>query len=143
MQTEDPDMTQRNQERNLFRDAAYGLFIHFGLYAIPGGIWQGRRAPHGSEWIMRNLEIPLADVNWRILQAYIDEKARSGRVDGFIILYSRKNDIVIDYLCEQGLLYVIVGLPSSLKSVAELMSAYLSIFVSVYDFEPVQLTDAE
>ncbi len=39
---------------------------------------------------------------------------RSGRVDGFIILYSRKNDIVIDYLCEHGLLYVIVGKPSDL-----------------------------
>ena len=34
---------------------------------------------------------------------------RSGSVDGFIMLYSRKDDIVLDYLCEQGLLYVIVG----------------------------------
>lgn len=40
----------------------------------------------------------------------------SGRVDGFIVLYSRKNDIVIDYLCEHGLLYVIVGKPSDLAS---------------------------
>ena len=39
---------------------------------------------------------------------------RNGRVDGFIVLYSRKNDIVIDYLCEQGLLYVIVGKASDL-----------------------------
>ena len=39
---------------------------------------------------------------------------RSGRVAGFIILYSRKNDIVVDYLCEHGLLYVIVGKPSDL-----------------------------
>ena len=41
---------------------------------------------------------------------------QSGRVAGFIILYSRKNDIVIDYLCEQGLLYVIVGKPCDLTS---------------------------
>lgn len=34
---------------------------------------------------------------------------RSGRADGFIMLYSRKTDPIIDYLCEQGLLYVIVG----------------------------------
>lgn len=39
---------------------------------------------------------------------------RSGKADGFILLYSRKNDIVIDYLCEQGLLYVIVGKPDDL-----------------------------
>ena len=35
----------------------------------------------------------------------------SGRIDGFILLYSRKNDVVTDYLCEQGVLYVIVGKP--------------------------------
>ena len=35
----------------------------------------------------------------------------SGRIDGFILLYSRKDDPVIDYLCEQGVLYVIVGKP--------------------------------
>lgn len=36
----------------------------------------------------------------------------SGKIDGFIVLYSRKNDCVVDYLCEQGILYVIVGKPS-------------------------------
>ena len=39
---------------------------------------------------------------------------RSGSVDGFIMLYSKKNDIVIDYLCNQGLLYVVVGKPNEL-----------------------------
>ena len=39
---------------------------------------------------------------------------RSGRIDGFIMLYSRKKDLVIDYLCEQGLLYVMVGKPGDL-----------------------------
>lgn len=48
-----------------------------------------------------------------ILQS-VQNLHQSGRVDGFIILYSRKNDIVIDYLCEQGLLYVIVGKPGDL-----------------------------
>ena len=39
---------------------------------------------------------------------------RSGRIDGFIMLYSRKKDMVADYLCEQGLLYVMVGKPGEL-----------------------------
>lgn len=39
---------------------------------------------------------------------------RGGRVDGFILLYARKQDMVTDYLCEQGLLYVVVGKPSEL-----------------------------
>ena len=38
----------------------------------------------------------------------------SGRADGFILLYSQKNDAVIDYLCERGILYVIVGKPQEM-----------------------------
>ena len=53
--------TERQQERENFSSLGYGLFIHFGLYAIPGGYWNGERAPHGSEWLMRNLQVPLAD----------------------------------------------------------------------------------
>lgn len=39
---------------------------------------------------------------------------RSGRVDGFIMLYARQKDQAVDYLCEHGLLYVVVGKPSEL-----------------------------
>ena len=41
---------------------------------------------------------------------------RSKNTDGFIILYSRKQDPIVDYLCEQGLLYVIVGKPVELAN---------------------------
>lgn len=34
---------------------------------------------------------------------------QSGQVDGFILLYSRKNDPVVTYLGEQGALYVVIG----------------------------------
>ena len=36
---------------------------------------------------------------------------RSNSIDGFILLYSKKN-VVVDYFCEHGLLYVIVGKPN-------------------------------
>lgn len=41
---------------------------------------------------------------------------RSGNMDGFILLYSKKNDIIVDYLCEQGILYVIVGKPNEMAN---------------------------
>jgi len=46
-----------------FLRAKYGAIIHWGLYAIPGGVWQGEAAPHGGEWIMKNWRqgIPLSD----------------------------------------------------------------------------------
>ena len=41
-----------------FRDAKYGLFIHFGLYSLLGGEWQGRVTPELAEWIQNDLDIP-------------------------------------------------------------------------------------
>lgn len=43
-----------------------------------------------------------------ILKA-IQSMSRSGKVDGFIVLYSRKDDPIIDYLFSEGLLYILVG----------------------------------
>ena len=42
-----------------FRDAKYGLFIHWGLYAIPAGEWNGRTVPGLGEWIMNRGRIPV------------------------------------------------------------------------------------
>ena len=39
-----------------WREARFGLFIHWGLYAIPAGAWQGR-TDH-AEWIMETAKIP-------------------------------------------------------------------------------------
>lgn len=43
-----------------------------------------------------------------ILQA-VRSMSRSGKVDAFIVLYSRKDDPVIDYLFNEGLLYSLIG----------------------------------
>lgn len=34
---------------------------------------------------------------------------RSGQVEGYIVMYSRQNDPVVDYLYNEGLLYVLIG----------------------------------
>ena len=34
---------------------------------------------------------------------------RSGQVDGFILLYSKEDDAIIDYLYDEGILYVLIG----------------------------------
>lgn len=41
-----------------FRQAKFGLFIHWGLYSIPAGYWKGERSPGIGEWIMNRMKIP-------------------------------------------------------------------------------------
>ncbi len=52
------DQTERVQ---WFRDAKFGLFIHWGLYAIPAGYWNGQPVGSIGEWIMKRATIPVAD----------------------------------------------------------------------------------
>lgn len=40
-----------------WREARFGLFIHWGLYAIPAGEWGGQT--NYGEWIRSNAQIPL------------------------------------------------------------------------------------
>src|SRR5256885_15986562 len=51
----------REKRLEWFRDAKYGLFIHWGLYAIPAGEWQGKRALGLGEWIMNRSKIPVRE----------------------------------------------------------------------------------
>lgn len=44
-----------------FAEAKYGMFIHWGLYALYGGIYGGKEIPYGAEWIMKNAQIPLEE----------------------------------------------------------------------------------
>ncbi|MBC7234835.1 MAG: alpha-L-fucosidase, partial [Chloroflexi bacterium] len=46
---------------NWFRDAKFGLFIHWGLYALLAGTWQGQKVPGIGEWIMYRAQIPVRE----------------------------------------------------------------------------------
>src|SRR3954468_18959816 len=44
-----------------FREAKYGLFIHWGLYALPAGEWNGKRSPGLGEWVMLRSLVPVRE----------------------------------------------------------------------------------
>ena len=52
---------QRNARMAWWREARFGMFIHWGLYSIPAGSWNGKPIPGVGEWIMNNASIPVAD----------------------------------------------------------------------------------
>ncbi|MFN0058626.1 MAG: alpha-L-fucosidase [Planctomycetota bacterium] len=50
-------VTERDSRLDWWREARFGLFIHWGLYAVPAGEW-GTDQHHG-EWIYTSAKIPL------------------------------------------------------------------------------------
>ncbi len=50
-----------NPRSQWFREAKYGLFIHWGIYAIPAGTWKGQQIPGIGEWIMNRAKIPVSE----------------------------------------------------------------------------------
>ncbi|MEO6520645.1 MAG: alpha-L-fucosidase [Mucilaginibacter sp.] len=45
-----------------WRDARFGMFIHWGVYSVPGGMYKGHpMTKGGAEWIMNRSKIPVAE----------------------------------------------------------------------------------
>src|SRR5882724_3123457 len=44
-----------------FREARFGMMIHWGLYAVPAGEWKGKLIPGLGEWIMNRARIPISE----------------------------------------------------------------------------------
>ena len=53
--------TERDARMAWWRDAKFGMFIHWGLFAVPAGEWRGQPVPGIGEWIMNKGRIPVAD----------------------------------------------------------------------------------
>jgi alpha-L-fucosidase len=54
----DPDHERRMQ---WWRDARFGMFIHWGIYAVPAGEYKGARSKEIGEWIMSWANIPRSE----------------------------------------------------------------------------------
>ncbi len=52
---------QRDARMGWWREAKFGMFIHWGVYAVPAGTYKGEQIKGIAEWIMRNAEIPVAE----------------------------------------------------------------------------------
>ena len=52
---------RKDPRLNWFREARFGMFIHWGLYAIPAGTWKGEKVPGIGEWIMFRRQIPVVE----------------------------------------------------------------------------------
>jgi alpha-L-fucosidase len=51
---------QKDARMQWWREARFGMFIHWGIYSVPAGTYHGKQIPSLGEWIMNNGEIPVA-----------------------------------------------------------------------------------
>jgi len=65
----------RDQRLDWFRQARFGVFVHWGPYSVLGGQWKGQPNPGYSEHIMRVARIPR--------QTYKDEVAAKFRPEAY------------------------------------------------------------
>jgi alpha-L-fucosidase len=82
-----------------FREAKYGLFIHWGLYAIPAGEWKGQAVPGIAEWIMHRARIPVREYEalarqWNPVEFDAEAWVRLARDAGtkYIVITSKHHD---------------------------------------------------
>jgi len=52
---------QRDARMAWWREAKFGLFIHWGVYAVPAGFYRDNAVPGNGEWIMCLGKIPMAE----------------------------------------------------------------------------------
>jgi alpha-L-fucosidase len=60
-QTSAPRDPAKEKRLEWFREAKYGLFIHWGLYALPAGEWNGKRSLGLGEWVMFRSTVPVKE----------------------------------------------------------------------------------
>ncbi len=58
-----PEETKEQKDARMqwWREARFGMFIHWGIYSVPAGVYNGKEITSLGEWIMNNGSIPVAD----------------------------------------------------------------------------------
>jgi alpha-L-fucosidase len=53
--------TSRDNRMKWWREARFGMFIHWGVYSVPAGTYKGQKINRIGEWIMNRGKIPVVD----------------------------------------------------------------------------------
>jgi len=53
--------SDKDARMDWWRDATFGMFIHWGAYAVPAGIYNEKPVKGIGEWIMHNSNIPIPE----------------------------------------------------------------------------------
>jgi alpha-L-fucosidase len=129
------EATQRAEARtdprlDWWRDAKFGLFIHWGLYALPAGIWKGQKIPGIGEWIMKRAQIPVAEYEqlanqFNPVEFDADAWVRLAKTAGqrYIVITSKHHDGFCMYGSQVTDYNIVDATPFARDPIAELAEA--------------------
>src|SRR5262245_9137344 len=55
------DPARHDARMKWWREARFGMFIHWAVYSVPAGTYHDRKIPDIGEWIMNRAKIPIAE----------------------------------------------------------------------------------
>jgi alpha-glucosidase len=95
--TDSPE--KREARVSWWREARFGMFIHWGVYAVPAGEWKGEPIAGIGEWIMNRARIPVAEYEkltnqFNPVKFDADEWVRLAKAAGqkYIVITSKHHD---------------------------------------------------
>jgi alpha-L-fucosidase len=90
---------QRDARMKWWREARFGMFIHWGVYSVPAGIYKGQEVRGIGEWIMNRGKIPAAEYRayakeFNPVKFNADEWVRLAKDAGmkYIVITSKHHD---------------------------------------------------
>ncbi len=90
---------ERDARMGWWREARFGMFIHWGIYSVPAGVYDGVPQQSVSEWIMNTAAIPAAEYElyaqqFKPVQFNADEWVTIAKEAGmkYIVITSKHHD---------------------------------------------------
>jgi alpha-L-fucosidase len=56
-----PQQNSTQNKMKWWKEARFGMFIHWGIYSVPAGEYNGKKNPGIGEWIMNTAKIPVVE----------------------------------------------------------------------------------
>lgn len=82
-----------------WREARFGMFIHWGVYSVPAGVYKGQQNQHIGEWHMLDFRMPVAEYaeyakQFNPVKFDADEWVRLAKEAGqkYIVITSKHHD---------------------------------------------------